>query len=94
MADPAGNKKAAHLKEETLHHGKKIMWEKNRHTWLALYWADPIMHAGSGQATVTLKTDVATSPTHYNVPQVGIHIEKHAGSLENNTGETIRYILT
>lgn len=108
MTDPPGSKKATTPKVLTLATGKKHTWERGKHTWLAIYWDDPISHvkrvkhAGSGHAhthahaTVTLKADAGeeASQTHYSDMRVGIHIKKRAGTLENNTGETIRFRLT
>lgn len=94
MTEPPGSKKTSPLRDPTLANGKKHSWEKGKYTFLALYWSDALKHAGSGQAVVTLKTDAQSIETHHSVPRVGIRIEKHAGSLENKTGETIRYVLT
>ncbi len=103
MTDPPSSKKGTTHKDPTLASGKKHTWEKGKYTWLALYWDDPISHVkhvGSGHAhthaTVTLKADAGeeASQTQYNVPMVGIPIKKRAGSLEHNTGETIRFVLT
>lgn len=96
MADPPGSKKATTPNEHTLANGKRHSWDKGKHMWLAIYWDDPIRQRGGGQPIVTLKADAGeeASQTKYNVPQVGIPIKKRAGTLENNTGETIRFVLT
>jgi hypothetical protein len=106
MTDPPGSKKATIHKHPTLASGKKHTWERGKHKWLAIYWDDPISHvkhvkhAGSGHAhahaTVTLKAEAGeeASQTQYSVPSVGIPIKKRAGSLEHNTDETIRFVLT
>lgn len=108
MKDPPGSKKATTHKHPTLATGKKHSWDRGKYTHLAIYWDDPISHvkhvkhAGSGHAdthahaTVTLKAHAGeeASQTHYREMKVGIHINKQAGTLENNTGETIRFHLT
>jgi hypothetical protein len=104
MTDPPGSKKATTPKEPTpLATGKKHSWDRGKYTWLAIYWDDPISHvkhAGSGHvhahATVTLKAEAGeeASQTQYKIPMVGIPIKKRAGTMEHNTGETIRFVLT
>lgn len=95
MVDSPGSKKAAPPKEHIVASGKKLMWERGKHTWLALYWEEPVGHAGSGHVSVTHKAEAgeSASQTDYHVPRVGIRVDKRAGSLENHTGETIRCVL-
>ncbi|WP_433936599.1 hypothetical protein AB3662_18155 [Sorangium cellulosum] len=73
----------------TLRPGAKHAWGKNEYAKLSFDWADK-KNPGTGTCSVKIGEEAARSVAP---PQVGINVDRKAGSLTNNTDRTISYQL-